>query len=89
MEVVYTLTRDDELRIHYRATTDQATPVNLTNHTYFNLKGAGHGEVLDHQLQLAASAFTPVGSDMIPTGEIASVAGTVVLLLLVRLIRRT
>lgn len=76
VEVVYTLTRDNALRIHYRATTDKATPVNLTNHTYFNLKGAGRGDVLDHQLQLAASSFTPVGPDMIPTGEIAAVAGT-------------
>jgi aldose 1-epimerase len=76
VEVVYSLTSDHALRIQYRATTDKATPVNLTNHTYFNLKGAGQGTVLGHQLQLAASALTPVGTDMIPTGEIMSVEGT-------------
>ena len=76
VEVVYALTADHGLSIQYRATTDAATPVNLTNHTYFNLKGAGQGDVLDHVLQLAASRYTPVGADMIPTGEIAPVLGT-------------
>ena len=76
VEVVYSLTSDNGLRMDYRAVTDAATPVNLTNHTYFNLKGAGEGTVLDHQLELAASAFTPVGIDMIPTGDITPVAGT-------------
>ena len=71
--VVYTLSDDNELSIDYQATTDQDTVVNLTNHTYFNLKG--EGTILDHELTLNADSFTPVGSDLIPTGEIKSVAG--------------
>lgn len=72
--VTYTLRPGNELEISYEATTDRATIVNLTNHSYFNL--AGGGDVLDHQLTLHAHAFTPVSKELIPTGEIAPVANT-------------
>ena len=64
----------NELSIEYRASTDRDTIVNLTNHSYFNLAGAG--TILDHELMLNANSFTPVSSDLIPTGEIKSVDGT-------------
>jgi aldose 1-epimerase len=76
VEVVYTVTADNALRIAYAAKADRATPVNLTNHSYFNLAGAGQPSVLEHRVTLAASHFTPVNAGMIPTGEIARVDGT-------------
>jgi aldose 1-epimerase len=76
VSVIYTLTNRDELRIQYAAQTDKTTVLNLTNHTYFNLAGAGSGTILNHQIRIHASRFTPVGSTLIPTGEIKDVAGT-------------
>jgi aldose 1-epimerase len=74
--VTYTLEADSSLAIHYEATTDAPTVVNLTNHTYWNLAGEGSGNVYDQQLQIDASGYTPVDKTLIPTGEIAPVAGT-------------
>jgi len=72
--LTYTLTDANELRLDYQARTDKATPVNFTNHAYFNL--AGHGDILDHVLTLEADHYTPADKELIPTGEIASVKGT-------------
>jgi aldose 1-epimerase len=76
VEVAYTLARDCSLRIDYRATADRPTIVNLTNHTLWNLSGEGAGTIGDHVLSIDAGSDTPVSSELIPTGEIASVAGT-------------
>ena len=76
VDVRYTLTDDNELKIEYNATTDKATPVNLTNHSYFNLTGDASNTILDHKLMIDADNFTPVDSSLIPTGEIKSVKGS-------------
>jgi aldose 1-epimerase len=74
--VRYTLDNDNALAIHYSAVTDKDTVVNLTNHTYFNLAGAGNGTVLDQIAMINADQFTPVDNTLIPTGELQSVTGT-------------
>jgi aldose 1-epimerase len=76
VEVRYTLTHANVLRIDYVATTDAPTPINLTNHAYFNLKDAGATDVLGHEIRISASRYTPVNDALIPTGAIAPVAGT-------------
>lgn len=75
-EVTYTLTQGNALRIDFRATTNKPTIVNLTNHSYFNLAGEGSGTIYGHELKLNAGHYTPVDETLIPTGRIASVAGT-------------
>jgi aldose 1-epimerase len=75
-QITYTWTDANELKIDYKATTDKTTVLNLTNHSYFNLGGAGNGNILDHELTLFCSNYTPTDDTAIPTGEIKKVAGT-------------
>src|SRR5574338_455418 len=74
VQVTYTLTDSNDVMIDYEATTDKPTPINLSQHSYFNL--AGSGSILGHELMIAADSFTPIDSTFIPTGAIAPVAGT-------------
>lgn len=75
VKVVYTLTADNGLKIDYTATTDKATPVNLTSHCYFNLSAGADSTILNHELQIDADKFTPVDAALIPTGQLANVKG--------------
>ena len=77
VEVVYTLQKNNALRIDYKATTDKATPVNLTNHAYFNLSANMNQNVLNHEVMLECDKFLPVDATLIPSGELKNVAGTV------------
>jgi len=76
LRVTYTLTPSNALEVEYQATTDKTTPVNLTQHTYFNLAGEGTRDILEHVMTIHASRYTPVDSTLIPTGELATVEGT-------------
>ncbi len=74
--VTYTLSEAGELSFEYRAETDKATPINLTNHTYWNFAAAGSGKIYDHRLTLHCSRYLPVNDDLLPTGEVLPVQGT-------------
>ena len=73
---IYTLTNKNEVKLEFEATTDKPTIVNLTHHSYFNLAGAGSGDILDHVVTLKADQFTPADKNSIPTGELRPVKGT-------------
>lgn len=74
--ITYTLTGDNELKIDYSATADKATPINLTNHTYWNLSAGADSTILDHELMINADRYTPANAKLIPTGELKAVKGT-------------
>ena len=76
IEMTYSLTPGDEFRIVYRVTTDKAAPVNISHHSFFNLKGEGRGTILDNELTISASGFTPVDPMLIPTGKTVATDGT-------------
>jgi aldose 1-epimerase len=76
VQVIYTLTDSNELKVEYSATTDQPTVVNLTHHSFFNLCGEGNGTINDHVLHINADAYTPVDAGLIPTGNVEPVDGT-------------
>jgi len=76
VDVIYTLTEKNELKISYEAETDKPTIVNLTHHSYFNLTGAGNGDILSHKLMINADKYLPVDKGLIPTGKLKSVKGT-------------
>ena len=76
LKVTYTLTDANELVIDYEATTDKATPINLSQHSYFNLAGEGTSDILNHEIMINADRFTPVDKNLIPTGELRPVKGT-------------
>lgn len=75
-KVTYTLTNDNEIKIDYEATTDKPTVCNLTNHSYFNLAGAGNGDIMKHEVMIDADSITPTTPDLIPTGKLTTVEGT-------------
>ena len=76
LKVLFSVTNQNELKLTYHATTDKTTVINFTNHAFFNLSGAGKGDILDHQLIVNAKKYTPVDEDAIPTGEILALDGT-------------
>nr|MBX2842906.1 galactose mutarotase [Flammeovirgaceae bacterium] len=76
VDVIYSLNNQNELKIEYLAETDKNTHCNLTNHSYFNLKGAGNGDVLDHKIAISAENFTPVDENMIPIGTLQKVSSS-------------
>lgn len=76
VKTTYTLTEDNELKIDYEITTDKPCHVNVTNHSYFNLRGEGNGDILEHVVVINANKSTPVNAEMIPTGEIVDIRGT-------------